>query len=353
MLTSGAIEPLAGHPDAVTVFNTEGNAPGDSPPTNGTRITGYADIEPDLSRVSFLELVSNTDTGGEFYAYDGQVVTIDRHVKEGEEPITSVTQRSAEGGSSLEVSDGQKIDFPEGSGAEDGDSDSPLTFDWDFDMPGFKFRSLTGTLDLMNGGLSGMGFDKLGATMKFYADGDWYFTAGMAGTFSDYRVKGDVLTGNTTDMKPLRDIDPMVSRFLKGVDRFDGIYIGGGFGGPVWNYGCLFRVSVGVDVAGWYISDSYGGKLAGWVAGTGACIVSVRGTLTLIGGEVNKKFKVTGNFWAAGGIGFCSPEEWDTPQMVLDDDFCAACVGEVEVRGTYPPKDFDLEIDGPEFECSL
>lgn len=358
MLGSGAIDQLAGHPDEATVFNTEGNAPGDSPPTNGTRITGYADIEADYSRVSFIELVTNTDTEGEFYKFDGQVVTIDRHVKEGEEPITTVTQRETAGGQqSLEVSDGQSIDFPEGSnaknGTDDDDDDSPLTFDWDFDMPGFQFRSLTGTLDLMNGGLSGMGFDKLGATMKFYADGDWYFTAGMAGTFSDYRVKGDVLTGNTTDMKPLRDIDPMVARFLKGVDRFDGIYIGGGFGGPVWNYGCPFRVSVGVDVAGWYISDSYGGKLSGWIAGTGACIVSVRGQLTLIGGKINNKFKVTGNFWVGGGIGFCSPEEWDKPSDVLDDDWCAACVGEASVTGTYPPKDFDLTLDGPDFECSL
>lgn len=359
MHASGAIATLAGHPDAQTVFNVEGTAPGASPEVTGSRITGFADLSADQSRVELVKLQSNQDTGGEFYKFDGALLTVDRHVKEGEEPITTVVRRESPGAANtMTLADGQSISFPEGSAgqglqAAQDDSDSPLTWDVDYDMPGFQFKSLTGTLDLLKGGLSGVGFDKLGATMKFYNDGDWYFSAGMSGNWSGYKIGADFLAGNTTDMTPLQEIDPDVARFLDGVQKFDGVYIGGGFSGPIWNYGCPFRVGIGVELAGWYISESYGGKVRGWIDGTGACIVSVRGDLTLIGGKVNSLVKFKGNFWVAGGIGFCSPEDWDTPADAFDDDFCGVCVGEAAVSGTYPPDDLNLQVDGPEFSCAL
>ena len=81
--------------------------------------------------------------------------------------------------------------------------------------------------------------------------------------------------------------------------------------------------------------------------------VSVRGDLTLLGGKVNDLFKISGNMWVAGGIGFCDEEDWDTPADVFDDDFCAACVVSGKATGHFPPKDLNLQFSGPDFECSL
>ena len=65
------------------------------------------------------------------------------------------------------------------------------------------------------------------------------------------------------------------------------------------------------------------------------------------------KFKMSGKFWAGGGIGFCDPEDWNSPADVLDDDFCTACAAWGRITGTYPPSDLDLKFSGPSVECAL
>lgn len=341
--------------DADLVYNMEGDTPEASPPVNGDRAAGWLDISPDFSRADVALVGADMDTGGEFFAFDASWLKVERHVKDGgEEPITSMTRRGRSGaGKSMQLQGEQDIAFPKSTTQnKNGEDNSPLTWDIDFG-PNFQFRSMTGTLDLTKSGLSSVGFDKLGATMKFYADGDWYFTAGMKGKFNSVSMNADFLTGNTTSMAPLYEIDPDVARFLKGVEKFDGVYIGGGFSAPIFDYGCFFRVSAGVQVAGWYLSEAYGAKVRGWISGTGACVVSVRGDLTLIGGVNNDIFKISGKFWVGGGIGFCSPEDWDSPAEALDDDFCAVCVATLKASGTYPPEDLNLQVDEPDFDCTL
>ena len=189
-------------------------------------------------------------------------------------------------------------------------------------------------------------------TLKYWNDGDWYFDAGLELKFNGYRAFGDVLLGNTKTMEPLWAKDPTVADFLSGIDSFRGGYIRVGASGRIFDYGCLFRVSAGFEVGGWYISNNFGGKLRGWVSGKGACIVSVRGDLTLMGSEIGDKFKMSGFMWVGGGIGFCDEEDWDTPEDVLDDGWCASCVLSGTVTGITPPK-FKLSMDGPDCECSL
>jgi hypothetical protein len=79
----------------------------------------------------------------------------------------------------------------------------------------------------------------------------------------------------------------------------------------------------------------------------------VRGDMTLMGGEVNDAYRIGGHFWVAGGTGFCSPGDWDTPGDVLDDDFCAACVFDCKAFGTWPPEDIEIKLIGPEVDCAL
>ena len=68
--------------------------------------------------------------------------------------------------------------------------------------------------------------------------------------------------------------------------------------------------------------------------------------------ELDGTYRVGGNFWLAGGIGFCDEGDWDFPEDVLDDDWCAACVVSLGLTGTYPPEDLDIEINGPDIECA-
>lgn len=350
MLDRGGADTLADHPDANVLFNVDGNAPGDSPPVNGTKLTGYMDISPDQSRVDSFELTYNTNTGGQFYAFDGSFMRVDRHVQDGEQPIITVDRRQTPGASSKMAIPGDKsLDFPAGGNES---SSSPIQWDIDYDMPDFRFKSLTGTIDLADGAFSGMLFDRLGAEMKFYADGDWYFTAGMQISFSSGSMYGDGLFGNTKDMTPLREIDPTVAKFLQGIDKFDGAYLRAGATIPLIDFGCVLNASVGAEVGGWKTSQSYGGTLKGWVVAEAACVFSAIGVAQLTGGVVNDSFRWRGDLWAGAGVGFCDEEDWHTPEDVLDDNFCSACVAEVALFGTCNP---ELEVDwsGPDVSCAL
>ncbi len=94
---------------------------------------------------------------------------------------------------------------------------------------------------------------------------------------------------------------------------------------PIYDIGCFFRIKAGGEVAAWYFArfkgsgcDLYGGRLRGHIHGKLLCVVSARGDLTLqiyrkspAGGGCGEP-SMKGQFWAAGGIGFCDPEDWDT-----------------------------------------
>lgn len=363
LFDTGLLESFSGHDHYEVAFDV-GGAP--SPPVIGRRVAGFVTMSGaiDPEQVEGFEVVSDQSSGGEFYAFDASRLTVERHAKQGKMPITTVSRESQAGSSpNMALPGEQSIPFPGGAGGADGFVDSSTFFpgiQWDFDYdvntstvpPTFDFNSLTGTLDLTAGGLSGMAFDKLGATLKFWDDGDWYFSAGLKVAWNGYSVSGDILLGNTRDMTPLWDIDKDVAQFLSGIDRFEGAYVGAGMSTKLFDAGCPLSVGAGVDLAGWYVQDAFGGKVRGYLTGRGACLVSVRGDLTLIGGEVQDRFKIQGKFWVAGGIGFCDPDGWDTPSDVLGDNACLSCVISARAKGAYPPKDLDLKLKGPKVRCS-
>ncbi len=341
-----AIELFAGHPAFSASYNVNPN--GASPPMNATELVGAITFTSDFEVLEQIEIGSNLDTGGQFFKMEGALQTIDRHVKEEEEPISQFTRQMLPSASNkMQLPGEQDIAFPNSPG---------MTWVSDYavvttPVPSSTFRSLTGTLDLTKGGLSGVGFDRMGATLKFYDDGDWYFDAGLKVDWNGYGIQGDILLGNTKDMTPLRDMDPAVAGFLKGIPAFRGAYIRAGMSAKLFDYGCFFEVGAGVQAGGWFLTESFGGKVRGWLTGQGACLVSVRGDLTLLGGVKNDVFKLEGHLWVAGGIGFCDEEDWDTPADVLDDDLCAACVIGGKATGKYPPG--KISFSGPNASCSL
>ena len=338
--------PQAAHPAYAASYNVNPN--GASPPMSATELVGAIDFSDDFEVLEQIEIGSNLDTGGQFFQMEGALQTIDRHVKEGEEPISQFTREILPSASNkMQLPGEQDIAFPNIPG---------MTWDFDYDVvttpvPEFTFKSLTGTLDLTKGGFSGVGFDKAGFTLKFDAEGNWHLVAALKVDWNGYGIEGDILLGNTKDMTPLRDMDPAVAGFLKGIPAFQGAYVRCGMSAKMFDYGCLFEVGAGVQVGGWFLSESFGGKVRGWLTGQGACIVSVRGDLTLLGDVRNDAFRFEGLLWVAGGIGFCDEEDWDSPADVLDDDFCAACVLSGKARGKYPPG--KISFSGPDVDCSL
>lgn len=113
---------------------------------------------------------------------------------------------------------------------------------------------------------------------------------------------------------------------------------------PIYNYSCLFRVTVGGKIAVWYFADTnpehsgndaWGGQLGGYVTGQILCVVSARGdlTLTLYQRPDRENISMAGQFWVAGGIGWCDPGSWDTwDNRWWGDSWCWTCGAMVEAN---------------------
>lgn len=106
---------------------------------------------------------------------------------------------------------------------------------------------------------------------------------------------------------------------------------------PLYKSGCVFELYAGAEVAGWYfvkkdgLTDYYGGKIRGYVYGKALCVISARGDLTLLLAHPGNpsgqgSFKFSGEFWVAGGIGWCEPEKWNSwEKRWWGDSWCWTC----------------------------
>lgn len=86
---------------------------------------------------------------------------------------------------------------------------------------------------------------------------------------------------------------------------------------PLFDFGCVFRISVGADFSVWYWSPSegapaYGGRMRGYVNGKVLCIFSAHGDMTIEYAAEGGQETLRGEAWAAGGFGFCDPGDWDS-----------------------------------------
>jgi hypothetical protein len=341
-----AIDELVDVPDASAIYNA--TVPGVG--ISASELTGYLDLSGDLGDVEWVDTAlvdAALSTGGEFFSFARSQLSVQRQVEQADEVLTEMGRKLVP--SSMALPGQQDIDFfPDFPGVQ-------WHFDYDI-VPGpppvFTFQKLRGSIDLTEGGLSGLEFGELGATLIYEAGGNWYFQAGLAVDFKQVAVEGDVLLGNTTDTAPLRALDPEVADFLGEIERFDGAYVRCGATYTWIDVGCLLRIRVGAEVGGWYIKseDTFGGKLGGWVTGRGACLVSVKGEMNLIGGKVDDLFKLRGDYWVAGGIGFdCDEDSWDTPRKALRDGGCLVCVMEADCTYTHPGS--EVSFRGPDFTC--
>lgn len=177
---------------------------------------------------------------------------------------------------------------------------------------------------------------------------------GYLGALVDTDINGEVwggaflfgvIEGASPVLRAMGFADLLDNVGITGEGSFAGGYIRVYGAAPLYNIGCLFRVSVGGEVAAWYFApiteqlayDRYGGRLRGYIYGTALCIVSARGDVTLElvkpGLADQSTYSFDGQLWVAGGIGFCEPNEWDAwENRWWDDNWCYTCGALVDVN---------------------
>ena len=73
--------------------------------------------------------------------------------------------------------------------------------------------------------------------------------------------------------------------------------------------------------------------------------MTAKGKVTLLGQYANDAFTFLGDGWVAGGIGFCEPEDWNTPADVANDGMCGTATASIQAR--YEGGSFT--VDKPQF----
>ncbi|MEW6238718.1 MAG: hypothetical protein AB1656_25310 [Candidatus Omnitrophota bacterium] len=171
-----------------------------------------------------------------------------------------------------------------------------------------------------------------------------YIWASCTVKFDAYQMSGGIFLGTCCSLEPLEIIDPEVASLLN-TDEMRGVFLSVEGSFPILNYGCGLRVAAEGGVAMWYFADgpTYGGKLTAGAYGEAGCVVSVKGSLTLIGGKDGSQYYFNGSAWVAGGVGSCEPEDWDSPGDVLDDSWCLACVASFDI--TYKNGEWSADYD--------
>lgn len=151
--------------------------------------------------------------------------------------------------------------------------------------------------------------------------------------FSQGKLKGGIFIGTTSCLDPLMQVDKNEAPKLFAPGIFRGIYTYGEGSFPVLSYGCLLTVGAEGGVSFWVFADGpkIGGKIFAGIYGEAACVVTAKGRLSLLGAFDGADFVFQGSGWIAGGIGLCDEEDWKTPEDVLDDGFCLACVASFDL----------------------
>jgi hypothetical protein len=133
---------------------------------------------------------------------------------------------------------------------------------------------------------------------------------------------------------------------------------------PVYDKGCMLRISAGGEIAAWYFAtigyedgacDRYGGRLRGYIYGDLLCVVGARGDLSLRiyrnplpADQGCGEPSMSGRFWAAGGIGFCDPKSWTSWETRWwGDGWCwtAGAVVDISYDGNVDEWDWHYDAD--------
>jgi hypothetical protein len=171
----------------------------------------------------------------------------------------------------------------------------------------------------------GGGFTMTGGELNFQAFKITAFAAGVAvGSdeayiaaaatviVSNYEASGGIFFGRTCSLAPLEMVDPDVAEVL-GDPPFTGAYVYGEVWLPISEAllgipaSCFFRISAGVGAGAFYFVEgaTYGGKMLLGASGEALCLVSIKGTLTMIGVMRDGSLAFSGKGRIKGKAGAC------------------------------------------------
>jgi hypothetical protein len=104
---------------------------------------------------------------------------------------------------------------------------------------------------------------------------EYYLSAYVHTTFSDYVLAGGLFLGRTCSADPLA-WDPFAATVLSENPDFTGVYVYGAGTFPIYSFNCLLNVNVGAEVSA-FAGTHLGGRIGGSVSGEALCLVSAKG----------------------------------------------------------------------------
>lgn len=139
-----------------------------------------------------------------------------------------------------------------------------------------------------------------------------YIAAAARVIISNYEASGGIFFGRTCSLAPLQMVDPDVAEVL-GTPPFTGAYVYGEIWLPISETllgipaSCFFRISAGVGAGAFFFVEgpTYGGKILLGASGEALCLVSIKGTVTMIGVMKNGALAFSGKGNLQGKAGSC------------------------------------------------
>jgi len=192
-----------------------------------------------------------------------------------------------------------------------------------------------------------------------------YLGARAGAKFDAVSMQVAFLVGRTCNQEVIVSLDPQVGEFLTFPDAgFAGLFVRGSANIPVWHNGCALTVGVGADAGTWILGPApvtVGMLVGGAVYGEGACLVSVRGQITILA-EVSgieslapaalvelvpDNVKLQGEAFFVGGIGFdCDPGTWTSVPRSRKDDWCGT--GDLYTKASF---DGEFHLEKPKLSA--
>lgn len=141
---------------------------------------------------------------------------------------------------------------------------------------------------------------------------DSYLALATQMKFSDYEVGGAIFFGTTCDIAPLRMVDKDVADLI-GQPPFSGAYVYGEVWLPISETllgipsSCMFRISAGIGAGAFYFVEgpTYGGRILAGVSGEALCLVTIKGTVNMIGVVQDGSLRFRGTGKLSGKAGSC------------------------------------------------
>lgn len=176
----------------------------------------------------------------------------------------------------------------------------PISVGGSFEMTEGAMNFATAEVEELRGTL------KVGIAPDLSGFGENYL--GLAGSvrLSGSGLEGGMFIGRSCTMAPINLINPQLGDLL-GDGGFAGGYVFGAGRIPIVDWGCVFNISAGVGLGAFYSlpGPTWGGLAQLSASGEALCLISVRGSIDLIGVKRGDDFRFSGQGRIKGKVGAC------------------------------------------------